>query len=237
MILGIIPARGGSKRLPGKNLRELGGKPLIAWTIEAAQASTILDRFVVVTESVEIGDVAENCGAEVIERPPHLATDESSVYDTIFHVLDEIPAKWVVLLQPTSPFRTGEDINSAFAACRNHMAPACVSCEYQEPVPNGAVYIAYVSWLREHGNFDGPRTVVYGMPSYRSVDINTQADLDRAKALLEQSTRCILPSTWTPPVSHAINSEPGRDPSPRSCLHRDTRLHSKPVRRPPWPNS
>jgi len=184
LILGIIPARGGSKRIPRKNIRILGGKPMIAWTIAAAKAS-IINRFVVSTEDSEIADTAEAWGAEVFNRNPRFAEDEASIYDAVFEVMDEIPSTWVVLLHPTSPLRTAADIDACINQCLINSAPACVACEYTVPVPNGAVYVAYTSWLREHRNFDGPRTVVYQMPSWRSIDVNVQADFDRAEQLLK----------------------------------------------------
>jgi len=106
MILGITPARGGSKGVPRKNIRNLCGKPLLAWTIEAAKQSKLLDRYVVSTEDKEIAEVARKYGAEVIPRPPELATDEASTLAVLQHVLKEVPgADVVVLLQATSPIR------------------------------------------------------------------------------------------------------------------------------------
>ena len=75
MILGVIPARGGSKGVSRKNIKPICGKPLIAWTIEAAKASKLLNRFVVSTEDTEIAQIAERYGAEVLRRPADLATD------------------------------------------------------------------------------------------------------------------------------------------------------------------
>lgn len=106
MILGVTPARGGSKRLPRKNIRLLCGKPLIVWTIEAAKQSKLLDRYVVSTEDPEIAKVAREHGAEVIMRPPELARDETPTLAVLQHVLEVIPeAEVVVVLQPTSPIR------------------------------------------------------------------------------------------------------------------------------------
>lgn len=106
----IIPARGGSKGLPGKNVRPLKGKPLIAWTVEAALASEHIDAVVVSTDSDEIGTVAERFGAEVQQRPESLATDTALVADAIEHVLRTLAAQgrefdMAVLLQATSPSR------------------------------------------------------------------------------------------------------------------------------------
>ena len=105
IIVGIIPARGGSKGIKRKNIKELCGKPLIAWTIEAAKKSKLLDRYVVSTEDKEIAEVSKKYGAEVIERPEELATDESLVLPVLQHVLEKIDADVVVLLQGTSPVR------------------------------------------------------------------------------------------------------------------------------------
>lgn len=103
--LGVIPARGGSKGIPRKNIRLLAGRPLIAWTIEAAKKSSRLSRFVVSTEDPEIMRVAHHWGAEVLNRPPSLATDTANTWDVLKHALTQIPARAVVLLQPTSPVR------------------------------------------------------------------------------------------------------------------------------------
>ena len=105
MILGITPARGGSKGIPKKNIREICGKPLLAWTIEAAKKSRLLDRYVVSTEDREIAEIAREYGAEVIPRPPELATDEATTLSVMQDVLGKIDADVVVLLPCTSPVR------------------------------------------------------------------------------------------------------------------------------------
>jgi CMP-N-acetylneuraminic acid synthetase len=105
-ILGIIPARGGSKGVPRKNIRPIAGKPLIAWTIEAAKASRLLDRCVVSTEDAEIAAVSRSFGSEVLERPAELATDEASTLGVLRHAVEKIPCDIVVLLQATSPIRS-----------------------------------------------------------------------------------------------------------------------------------
>lgn len=105
MRLGIIPARGGSKGIPRKNIKMIAGRPLIAWTIESAKKSKLLDRFVVSTEDKEVAAVAKNFGAEVIDRPAELATDEATTLSVLQHVISVIKADTVVLLQATSPIR------------------------------------------------------------------------------------------------------------------------------------
>ena len=105
MILGLTPARGGSKGLPRKNVRRMCGKPLITWTIEAAKESRLLDRYVVSTEDAEVAAVARQWGAQVLDRPAELATDEATTLSVAQHALTQIPADIIVLLQATNPIR------------------------------------------------------------------------------------------------------------------------------------
>lgn len=117
-VIGIIPARGGSKGVPRKNLYPLAGKPLIVWTIEAAHVAKTVGRVVVSTDDEEIGAVAQQAGAEVIWRPAQLATDTAPTEPAVFHVLEELEhtegyrPDAVALLQCTSPLR-GADIIDA----------------------------------------------------------------------------------------------------------------------------
>jgi len=118
-ILAIIPARGGSKGLPRKNIRILRGKPLIAYSIEAALKSRYINRILVSTEDGEIAKISRRYGVAVINRPEKLARDNSSVIDTVKHSLESLEKKGnyipdiVVMLQPTSPLRTTRDIDNA----------------------------------------------------------------------------------------------------------------------------
>lgn len=105
MILGITPARGGSKGIPRKNIKNIAGKPLIAWTIEAAKESKLLNRYVVSTEDKKIAEICKSYGTEVIWRPSELATDEASTLSVLQHVVQQIPCSILVLLQATSPIR------------------------------------------------------------------------------------------------------------------------------------
>jgi CMP-N,N'-diacetyllegionaminic acid synthase len=111
--LGVIPARGGSKGIPRKNIKLLNGKPMIAYTIEAAQKSR-LDHFVVSTEDEEIKKISEELGAEVIDRPQELANDAVHASHVVVDVLKKVEKPdVVVLLQPTSPLRNEVHINEA----------------------------------------------------------------------------------------------------------------------------
>ncbi len=103
--LGVVPARGGSKGIPRKNIKLIAGKPLIAWTIESAKKSKLMDDFIVSTDDTEIATIAKKFGARVLPRPKHLATDTATTLSALQHVLKEIPAENIVLLQPTSPVR------------------------------------------------------------------------------------------------------------------------------------
>lgn len=105
MILAVTPARGGSKGIPRKNLVPLAGKPLLACTIEAAQRSKLLTRYVISTEDREIAETARKYNVDVIERPVHLASDDASTLSVLEHVLSVMPADIIVLLQATSPIR------------------------------------------------------------------------------------------------------------------------------------
>ena len=116
MILGIIPARGGSKGIPRKNIKPICGRPLIAWTIEAAQKSKLLDRFVVSTEDAEIAAIARQWGAEVLDRPEELAGDAVISRDVIKHAVAALGADTAVLLQATSPVRDDDLIDRVIRA-------------------------------------------------------------------------------------------------------------------------
>ena len=128
-VLAVIPARGGSKGIPRKNLVDLGGMPLIGWTIEAARESHFIDRFILSSEDAEIIDVARKLGCEVpFVRPTALAADEESGVSTVAHAVSVIEDfDYVVLLQPTSPLRSAADIDSCISLCVEQNANSCVT--------------------------------------------------------------------------------------------------------------
>lgn len=128
-ILALITARGGSKGIPGKNTRLLGGKPLVVWTIEAALDSRYVDRTVLSSDDEKIISVAEKAGAEVpFRRPANLATDEATSVDVVAHALAQITGfDYLLLLQPTSPFRTAADIDVFLEFAMEHKSTTCVS--------------------------------------------------------------------------------------------------------------
>lgn len=118
MILAVIPARGGSKRLPGKNITPFGGRPLLAWSVDLARRLNRVVRCVVSTEDAKIAAVARDIGATVVERPPELAADESSSVDVLIHAAETEQREGfvfdgVMLLQPTNPLRPLEMVERA----------------------------------------------------------------------------------------------------------------------------
>ncbi len=185
-ILGIVPARAGSKRLPGKNWKNLNGKPLIRWTLEAAMAAKGLDYLIVTTDSEECEKIAKDLGIDYIPRPEHLATDEASSYHVIQHVLEYFPqyddSDGVCLLQPTSPFRSAVDIDHCCDIARAHGSNVRTVNVEKPTEANGAVYVGNISWLRGAKTsgiiypFDLPGVEDFGMPAWRSLDIDTEAD-------------------------------------------------------------
>lgn len=128
-ILAIIPARGGSKGVPRKNLRPVAGKPLIAWSIEEAKKSRYIDRLILSTEDKEIMTTAEECGCDVpFVRPMHLAEDDTSGIAPVLHALEQMPGfDYVMLLQPTSPLRSVEDIDLCIEKLEENNAVSSVS--------------------------------------------------------------------------------------------------------------
>ena len=217
-ILGILAARGGSKRVPGKNLRDLGGHPLILWSVEAARQSRFLDRLVLSTEDGEIMACCRKTGCEVpFVRPAELATDTATSASVVRHALVSLEEEYdyAVLLQPTSPFRLGEDIDRGIALCVERRASSVVSLSPLREKPawiyrmggndrlcppegvlqgdegawgvlNGAVYVVERRWFLENEAFIGQDTLGFFMPPERSVDVDTEEDLLWARFLLSR---------------------------------------------------
>ena len=217
-IICIIPARGGSKRLPRKNIIKFYGKPIIAYTIEAAMRAKVFDRIIVSTDDPRIAQLAEHFRVEINLRPPELATDTARVVDVCAHILGEeskVGRMYDVLccLYATAPLRTWEDIintlrlleddkcDSAMAVTNYHFPPhqALKLDKFENLVPvwqdmrdlqsqevpnflidNGSTYAIEVAVFKEKKSFLGDHLKGYIMPRIRSVDIDTQEDLDLA---------------------------------------------------------
>lgn len=227
-VLAIIPARGGSKGVPRKNIREVAGRPLIAWTIEEAKKSRYIDRLILSSDDAEIIRVAQSWGCDVpFVRPAALAQDETPGIDPVLHAMEELPDyEIVVLLQSTSPLRNVADIDGCIEYCITNGANACVSITQAEQSPywmytlasggvmqpliqtkqifdrrqdlpqvyilNGAVYVAHRDWLREHKTFMAEETLGFVMPQERSMDIDTELDLQVLNVYMKRMEECNL---------------------------------------------
>lgn len=128
-VLAVIPARGGSKGVPRKNVRVVAGLPLVAWTIRAAQDSEALDNITVSSDDPETLAIAASFGVEALRRPPRLAQDKTPGTEAVLHaaLAQRDPPKIVVCLQPTSPLRTHQDIDNALQLFTSSAADNCVS--------------------------------------------------------------------------------------------------------------
>ncbi len=134
--LAIIPARGGSKRLPRKNLLDLCGKPLIAYSIQAGLKSKYLNKVVVTSDDEEILQISQSFGANIIKRPDELASDMATTFDAIEHTIKSLEKyDYVVLLQPTSPLRNEKHIDEAIELLEEKNADAVISVSEMEHSP------------------------------------------------------------------------------------------------------
>lgn len=213
-IIGVIPARAGSRRLPGKNLRPMAGRPMMGWTLEAARASSALDRLLVTSDDEAVLDYARAEGVEAVRRPASLAGDDSPVADAVLHALEAAGGGWthVVLLQPTSPLRRAGDIDAAVALCLSRGAAAVVSAAPAlEPAGfhhrldrtgvlaplepqaagaapvvrlNGAVYVVRTETLRRERSFRPPGALAWLMPPERSWDVDSLEEFAACEARL-----------------------------------------------------
>jgi CMP-N-acetylneuraminic acid synthetase len=133
MRVGLVPARGGSRTIPRKNLKLLGGRPLLEWVLGAMRASGSVDRIVVSTDDAEIARIAKASDADVLPRPAELSGDETSSLDVVDHALSELDTpEWVLFVQPTEPFVTPDQIRGALALAEERGADSAITVV---PVP------------------------------------------------------------------------------------------------------
>jgi CMP-N,N'-diacetyllegionaminic acid synthase len=191
--LAIIPARGGSKGIPGKNLKAAAGKPLIAWTVETALAATSLDRVIVSTDSLEIAEVARRYGAEApFMRPAGLAQDDTPGIEPVLHAtlwLEENEGyhpELIMLLQPTSPLRMVEDIDRAVDLIREKGADAIVSVTPVEAHPYWMKQIDHAGRMTDFIKRDQPIDRRQDLPEVYV--LNGAIYLARYDVLVEQKT-------------------------------------------------
>lgn len=186
-LLALIPARRFSARLPRKNIAELGGMPLIVWTMIAAKAAGVFDAVAVSTDDETVRSLALTNGIDIIDRPPELCADNMPMLPVVRHALAAHPwADAIVLLQPTSPFRDSDHICEALAKWSCARSLASVDPHGKE---NGAIFIVRADALRagEHiYDEDGGNFERYMMNTVASLDVDTQEDLDRARKMLSR---------------------------------------------------
>lgn len=204
-ILGIIPARGGSKDIRGKNIRLVGGKPLLAWTIEAARSSRLLDRFVVSTDSRNIKRIARRCNADVLDRPAFLATDTADTWEVLNHALSKMAADVVVLLQPTSPVRDKGLIDRCIKTFLERKADNLATgfnCKFKEYgtysarrqdlkgffYDDGNVYVIKANLIRQHRR-TGKKIIRLETTREQNVEIDDMFDLWLAGQILRKRTK------------------------------------------------
>jgi CMP-N,N'-diacetyllegionaminic acid synthase len=212
-VLGVIPARGGSKRVPRKNIKLLGGRPLIAWTIEAAKKASRLTTWVVSTDDEAIRDVALSYGAYVIRRPPELAADDSTTGDVLVHSvrwMEPDPFDIVVCLHPTSPIRDPHHIDQAVDTLANSkldvLASMCKLPNKRHPnigtiidgtwhgsslphyILNASIYAVKRDWLMKAGVHVANPVIPFFMDRFHSLDIDEQIDFTLGEAFLNVLT-------------------------------------------------
>lgn len=220
----VITARGGSKGLPGKNIRNLCGKPLIAYSIDIARAFVLDENICVSTDSQEIIDAVEKYGLKVpFVRPAELATDTASSSDVMVHAVKFFSSKGkkynrLVLLQPTSPLRTVDDVQGAIDLYRSDLdmvvsvtkshAPAVLctdntdgfvqlyfnkKAQGRQSLPemyeyNGAVYVINVDALLEKGLGGFTKSIKYVMSKHNSIDIDDIYDFTLVESIMKMCT-------------------------------------------------
>lgn len=203
----LITARSGSKRLPGKNLKILCGKPLIAWSIEAARKSFFVKDIYVSTDSKEIAEISEKYGAIVPRlRKDSLSQDNSTSFDTALdfgeYFYKPEDESEMLLIQPTSPLRFFYHINSFMKLVREKKSEQCVAVrdisKYLKLanqklennkkiyIPNGSMYYSKIEILKEEKTFFSEKADLFLMDDYHSIDIDTQDEWNIAEACLDK---------------------------------------------------
>ncbi len=199
-ILGITPARGGSKGVPRKNIKVIAAKPLLAWTIEAVKKSALINRYVVSTEDEEIANIAKNYGAEVLQRPYELASDEADTLGVLQHALEKIPCDIVVLLQATSPIRKEGFIDECIREFLNNKYDSLATgfiCKYIEYSKNelrrqdikgffyddGNVYVMKADLIRK-GDRYGQKIGRKIISRWENIEIDDEFDFWLAEKIL-----------------------------------------------------
>ena len=215
MNVALIPLRGGSKSIPGKNIKLLAGKPLCAWALEAAYKSNIIDRLVVSTDSGEIADVVNKIGIphDVIIRPEEYATDTATTESVMLHAASLVDFDVMITIQVTSPLTRPEDFSAAYDQFRQENADSLVTCvrvkkffwsDSGQPInydplrrplrqefrgtlwETGAFYFTKRHILQEHKCRLGGKISIYEMPGDIAVDIDEPEDWERLERIISR---------------------------------------------------
>ncbi|MES2770811.1 MAG: acylneuraminate cytidylyltransferase family protein [Pseudomonadota bacterium] len=222
-VIALIPARGGSKGVHRKNLRLIQGRPLVAHSLQAALDCTLIDQVVLSSDDAEILAVGRHLGVQLHQRSPAAASDSATANEVMHDFLAGLPRDvlaadpFVVFLQPTSPLRTGKDIDAAFALLESSQAELCISVVevnktpfksftlgatgclqalFDESMtnanrqtlpkifyPNGAIYIFPLHAFVNKGGFPSNGAIPYVMPESRSIDVDSEEDLQAIERL------------------------------------------------------
>lgn len=228
-IFALIPLRGGSKSIPKKNIKSLAGKPLSAWTIEAAAKSAHIDAVYVSTDSEEISNVVQGLGlgVKLIQRPAEFATDEASTESVMLHFMSQLEFDLLVTIQATSPLLTAHDLDRAIAQFQQQQLDSMLSAVrtkrffwHDDATPinynplhrprrqdfrgtlmeNGAFYITKREILERHQCRLGGKIGIYEMDESTAVEIDEPEDWERVERLLLKR------------AGHQGNSESTRSP-------------------------
>ncbi len=211
-VVAIIPARGGSKGIPRKNLRLLGGRPLIAWSIDAALGSRRVAEVLVTSDDPEILAVAEGLGARAVPRPAELATDDAPTEPALVHALDVtgVARPLTLLLQPTSPLRDHHDVDAALAHLDATGADALISVVEPTHAPWKAFYVTPEGTLRGIVSDEAPFRPRQSFPRAAHPD---GAIYVCRTALLQSTGRLFGARTvpWFTPPAHALDIDTEED--------------------------
>lgn len=218
-VVALVPARGGSKGIPRKNLSVVGNESLVERAVKSGLLSRFVDEVVVSTNDADIARIAVRCGAQVHTRSPHASTDTASACDVLQDFLDEkvdqsiIDSILIVYLQPTSPLRDHHHVDEAFMAMRHHGAEQCVSVVRNEHSPHKAMLV-------------GPDGCLVPLFDERSVTANRQSlpATFRANGAIYIFPLKTFADTHAFPVSGALGYEMGLDDSIDVDTPRDLKI-------------
>ncbi len=196
-IVAIIPARAGSKRLPGKNMLPLAGKPLIQWSLDAAKESGVVDLILVTSDDPAVLELARQQDVMAIKRPLELASDTATTVDAVLNALQQLESKGysaqrVVLLQPTSPLRTAQNIQAAVQRMEETSATSIVSVCAMDHTP------LWANTLPHDGNMD--QFLSTELINKRSQDLPTYYRLNGAVYLINKQALIDHHSFFVPPT-------------------------------------